>query len=192
MFRTKEIKVGLHKNNFSSAIMAGEFSPKTADNKNFFVILNKIFVKLIYSIKTNMMTSFFSKFLVKILRKVLGVLSGVLNRMQPTKRQPLMAIFSVIDGLVFIFFFFNIENFEQAGPNIQIWLRLLHNIMIHKYYFLELVRSSHWRCSVKKGVLRNFPKFTRKHLCQILSFNKVTGLSPATLLKKRLWHRCFL
>ena len=28
-------------------------------------------------------------------------------------------------------------------------------------------RSSHQRCSVKKGVLRNFAKFTRRHLCQI-------------------------
>ena len=27
-------------------------------------------------------------------------------------------------------------------------------------------RSSHQRCSVKKGVLRNFTKFTEKHLCQ--------------------------
>ena len=39
------------------------------------------------------------------------------------------------------------------------------------------------RCSVKKGVLRNFAKFTGKHLCQRLFFNKVA--------KKRLWHRCF-
>ena len=44
----------------------------------------------------------------------------------------------------------------------------------------------------KKGVLRNFTKFTGKHQCQGLFFNKVTGLRPATLLKKRLWHRCFL
>ena len=33
----------------------------------------------------------------------------------------------------------------------------------------------------KKGFLRNFPKFTGKHLC----------LRLATFLKKRLWHRCF-
>ena len=33
----------------------------------------------------------------------------------------------------------------------------------------------------KKGVLRNFTKFTGKHLCQSLFFNKVR---PATLLKK--------
>ena len=41
-----------------------------------------------------------------------------------------------------------------------------------------------------KGVLRSFMKFTGKHLCQSLFFNKVAGLRP-TLLKKRLWHRCF-
>ena len=52
-------------------------------------------------------------------------------------------------------------------------------------------KSSHQRCSMKKGVLRNFTKFTEKHLCQSLFFNKVAGLRPATLLKKRLWHRCF-
>ena len=28
-------------------------------------------------------------------------------------------------------------------------------------------------------------------MCQSLFFNKVAGLRPATLLKKRLWHRCF-
>ena len=40
----------------------------------------------------------------------------------------------------------------------------------------------------KKGVLRNFVKFTGKHLSQSLFFNKVAA---ATLLKKRLWLRCF-
>ena len=35
----------------------------------------------------------------------------------------------------------------------------------------------------KKFVLEIFTKFTEKHLCQ--------SLSPANLLKKRLWHRCF-
>ena len=44
------------------------------------------------------------------------------------------------------------------------------------------------RCSVaKEGVVRNFAKFTGKHLCTSLFFNKVAGLRP--LLKKRLWHR---
>ena len=38
-------------------------------------------------------------------------------------------------------------------------------------------RSSHWACSLKKGVLENFSKFTGKHLCNFI--------------KKGLWHRCF-
>ena len=40
----------------------------------------------------------------------------------------------------------------------------------------------------QKGVLRNFAKFTGKHLCQSFFFS---GVRPATLLKIRLWHRCF-
>ena len=39
-------------------------------------------------------------------------------------------------------------------------------------------RSSHQRCSLKKGALRNFAKFTGKHLFQYLFFNKVAGLLP--------------
>ena len=36
-------------------------------------------------------------------------------------------------------------------------------------------RSSHRRCSGRKAVLRNFAKFTRKHLCQSLFLNKFAG-----------------
>ena len=36
----------------------------------------------------------------------------------------------------------------------------------------------------KKGVLKNFAKFTEKYLRWNLFFNKVADLSPATLLKK--------
>ena len=38
----------------------------------------------------------------------------------------------------------------------------------------RIIRSNHQRCSMKKTVLRNFTKFTGKHLCQCLFFNKVT------------------
>ena len=37
-------------------------------------------------------------------------------------------------------------------------------------------RSTHRRYSVKKGVLRNFAKFTGKHLCQSLFFNEFFNL----------------
>ena len=45
--------------------------------------------------------------------------------------------------------------------------------------------SSHRRWSVKKGVLKNFAKFTGKHLCQSLFFKNLqaSGL--------HLWDRCF-
>ena len=46
-------------------------------------------------------------------------------------------------------------------------------------------RSSHQKCSMKKDVLKNFTKFTGKHLCQSLFLNR------ENLLKKGLWHRCF-
>ena len=41
---------------------------------------------------------------------------------------------------------------------------------------MSLCRSSHLELFCKKGVLRNFAKFTGKHLCQRLFFNKVAGL----------------
>ena len=63
------------------------------------------------------------------------------------------------------------------------------------------VRSSHQRCSIWKGVLRNFIKFTGKHLCQSLFFNKVAGLRPKdnffknTFFTEHLWttasEKCF-
>ena len=65
------------------------------------------------------------------------------------------------------------------------YLNKTHSIIV------EFYRGSYQGCSMKKDVLRNFPKFTGKYLFQSLFFNKVAGLRPATLLKKRLWHRCF-
>ena len=65
-------------------------------------------------------------------------------------------------------------------------------IILVLFTFERMLRSSHQRCSLRKGVFKNFVKFTRKHLCQSLFFNKIAAIRPATLLKKRLWHRCFL
>ena len=55
----------------------------------------------------------------------------------------------------------------------------------------SLIRSNHQRYFIKKGVFRNFAKSPGKHLWQSLFFNTVAWLRPATLLKKRLWYRCF-
>ena len=51
---------------------------------------------------------------------------------------------------------------------------------------LRSLRSSRPEVFDKKGVLRNFIKFTGKHLCQSLFFNRVAGLRPAFLSKKTL------
>ena len=55
-----------------------------------------------------------------------------------------------------------------------------------KEYKAGRYRSSRPEVFSKKGVLRYFTKFTGKHLCQSVFFNKVAGLRPATLLKKTL------
>ena len=36
----------------------------------------------------------------------------------------------------------------------------------------------------KKGVFKNFAKFTTKYLCQSLFFNKAAGVRPAIYFKK--------
>ena len=43
------------------------------------------------------------------------------------------------------------------------------------FYVTLLCRSSHRRCSVRKGVRRNFSKFTGKQLYLSIFFNKVAG-----------------
>ena len=50
----------------------------------------------------------------------------------------------------------------------------------------QIDRRSHRRCSLRKGVLRNFAKFTGKHLCQSLFFNKVAGLGLQLYKKETL------
>ena len=49
---------------------------------------------------------------------------------------------------------------------------------------LGINRSSHQRCSVKKGALRNFAKLTGRHLRQNLFFNKVADLRLQPHLKR--------
>ena len=54
----------------------------------------------------------------------------------------------------------------------------LHWALLITYFcfFMDIALEKHWmqppECSVKKFVLRNFAKFTGKHLCQSHFFNK--------------------
>ena len=60
-----------------------------------------------------------------------------------------------------------------------------------KVFEVVIQRNTRPEVFRSKGVLKGLAKFTAKHLCQSLFFNKVANLRPVTLLKKRLWHSCF-
>ena len=68
--------------------------------------------------------------------------------------------------------------------NFSAWGSVRQRCLVAEISVGELSGHRHRRCSVKKTVLKNFGKFTAKHLCQNLFFNKVAGLSPVTLLKR--------
>ena len=68
---------------------------------------------------------------------------------------------------------------EQLFTDRPLYGRFLHNV--HLFWLsifgfrlsalqFSIVRSSHWRCSVRIAVLRNFAKFSGKHLWQSLFF----------------------
>ena len=57
---------------------------------------------------------------------------------------------------------------------------------ISEHFILFIFRSSHQGCSVRKGVLRNFAKFTGKHLRQSLFSNKVAGAACNFIKKETL------
>ena len=50
----------------------------------------------------------------------------------------------------------------------------------------NILRSSRPDVFCEKSVLRNFEKFTGKHLCQDLFFNKVAGGAACNFIKKRV------
>ena len=85
--------------------------------------------------------------------------------------------------------FFEVLKFYVFSRNFMFFLGHLYQNSL--CYSLLLFRSSHRSCSLKIGVLKSFAKFTGKHLCQCLFFNKVAGLRPATLFKKTLGKNTF-
>ena len=72
--------------------------------------------------------------------------------------------------------------------------RLIHRILCrmnskiklkttNKEILASLFRRSHQICSLRKVALRDFAKFTGKHLCQSVFFNKVNFIKKETLTK---------
>ena len=71
-------------------------------------------------------------------------------------------------------------------------VNLLHIFRMHFIITpLEGCFYSQRRSSVKRSVHKDFAKFTGKHQCLNLYFNKIASLRTVNLLKKRLRHRCF-
>ena len=87
------------------------------------------------------------------------------SKILPLKRQQgyVQSIYNVFFVSFYVYYIFNSEYPKKLEVT-----------------FFYQFRSSHQRCSVKKGVQSNFAKFTEKHLCQKLFFNKVAGLWQAT------------
>ena len=75
---------------------------------------------------------------------------------------------------------------------VKVYLLLISYFLKKTINGLAIFRSNQQRCFMKNGALKNSPKFAEKHLYQSLLFNKSAGLRPATLVKKRLCHRCVL
>ena len=68
----------------------------------------------------------------------------------------------VKSNFLWILVIFHIINQNVEVPSFLFWWWITGKKFI--------IRSSQQKCSAKKGVLRNFTKFTGKHLCQSLSF----------------------
>ena len=69
--------------------------------------------------------------------------------------------------------------------------RCFNQVMFFSHYITQGEKSSHQKCSIKKGVLRSFAKFTEKHLCQSLFFDKVTGGGGCNFIKKETLAQVF-
>ena len=87
---------------------------------------------------------------------------------------------------------------KGANHAVSKW-RMISFVYLPKYLFFSSITFfpalpffKHYLCSFRKGVFDNFAKFTGKHLCQSLFFNKTAGLRLALLLKKDSGTGCFL
>ena len=85
-------------------------------------------------------------------------------------------------------FFVDLLTFTEALFNEKFYSDAAHILSLTDDV-KSIFRSSHQRCSIKEGVLKNFAKFARKLLCQSLFFNKVSDLRPFnnTFFTEHLW-----
>ena len=95
-----------------------------------------------------------------------------------------------------LFFNYRLENCNCFNKETQTQLfscdfyEFLLDSLTHFIPFPKVQKRSP-RSVLSKKCSEKFRKFYRKTPVPESFFNKVVGLKPATLLKKRLWHRCF-
>ena len=106
-------------------------------------------------------------------------------------------LFDSIIGSNFAFTFINFWRVDQKliydqNETKEFSQRLpwIDEFLIWIWFESPLPRNNHRSCSVRKGVLRNFAKFTGKYLCQSLSLNKVAG-QACNFIKKETLARVF-
>ena len=58
---------------------------------------------------------------------------------------------------------------------------------LNRLLLLLILKSSYPRCTVEKGVFKNFTNFTGKHLC----WSKLQGWRAYNFIKKNFLHSCF-
>ena len=88
-----------------------------------------------------------------------------------TKKAPSQMFDSVLNTLLEL-----LTTFAKSSI-LDVQLRSEYAYGIVNYFCKRFKSSHHQRCSVRKGVVRNFTKFKGKHLSQSLLFNKVAGLT---------------
>ena len=109
---------------------------------------------------------------------------SVLASTQPQRSTNIVKILVTLAVEVVVVENFNISHFNPW------WTWSLSLLQIDFLTPSTIYKSSHRRCSVRKGVLRNFAKLTGKHVCQSLFFSSFRP-EACSFIKKGLWHRCF-
>ena len=78
-----------------------------------------------------------------------------------------------------------------AGDQKFVCARDIAKRSMNRFLLLLILKSSYPRCTVEKGVLKNFTNLTGKHLCWSLFFNKVAALRAFKFIKKKYQRSCF-
>ena len=80
---------------------------------------------------------------------------------------------------------------NQATIERRFNLKRLRYMKYHTVKCIFFSRSSHHRCTIVKGVILNFAKFTGKHLCQVSFFKIKLQVSACNFIKKETLAQVF-